>query len=151
MNPYPMTSRSGSTDQEGRSAARDPFTSCPFDDRDRRPDTRRRHGGAGVDGWRGPRQLVVQRGTKSLTRPRQTGHDGSNRYLKHVSQLSIGQVLEFTKHEQFTKSVRQAAQRPFDQGDVVGAQQQRFWTVHGTIAAVLLFIERVGQRLRGPL
>src|SRR5215831_14868741 len=98
-----------------------------------------------------PRQLAVQRDTKGLTRPRQAGHDGSNRDLEYVSQLSIRQVLEFTKHEQFTKSVRQAAQRPLDQGDVVRAEQQRFWMVDGMIAAVLLFIERVGQRLRGPL
>src|SRR5262249_20434462 len=53
-----------------------------------RAGTRRRQDRAGVDGWRGPRQLVVQRDTKGLT-------------------------------------------RPLDQGDVVDAEQLRFWMVDG--------------------
>jgi hypothetical protein len=58
-----------------------------------------------------PRRLAVERNPESLTRTRQAGHDGSDRNLQDVSQLSIRQLLELAKHEQFTKTIWQDLHR----------------------------------------
>ena len=94
-----------------------------------------------------PRCLIVERDPEGLTGTRQAGHDGSDRNLHDVSQLSIRQLLELAKHEQFTKTIWQVLHRSLDQGDVVGVEQQRFRILGDwTSPAVLFFVERIGRR-----
>jgi hypothetical protein len=91
----------------------------------------------------------MERNPEGLTGTRQAGHDGSDRNLHDVSYLSIRQLLELAKHEQFTKTIRQVQHRSLDQGDVVVVEQQRFRILGDwTSPAVLFFIERIGRRVR---
>jgi hypothetical protein len=85
--------------------------------------------------------------TKGVARTCQAGHHRAGGNSHRLRKLPVREPFQLSKPEQLTRPNGQAAQRSFDQRDVIRLQQERFRIRGGSEMTVMLLVERVDRRV----